>query len=483
MTSQSRRLVGLVMLGWVCIGACDENTTADRFARLGETIESERGDASAAVAVVHEGRVVYARGFGPRDRGEPASPTVEPTTLFPIGSTTKLLTAVALLRSLQGTVTLDTPLVDVVPGFSLSHDAAAVPGLTLRHLLEQTSGLVDTTGRPPPGTSEDLTASAFYESSAYASSGYFMVPPGTLWNYSNDNFALAGLALEALTGSPYERALADAVLEPLGMTRTFVGSSDVLSDGDFAHGFRAATSVPPTDGDYRRLHAAQGVFSSALDLARLAVFLTDGDEAVLPDDVRRSMLAPRNDTGVLSIDGIYYRTGYGLGAFTWDGFVRDGEYHPVRITGHDGNNGGCISMLYLAPDSRFGFVALVGANDVFLDRSFAVALEIAAGLPPGETPPSLGPSDADLDRFAGTYFEPTLGTIQVAHVGTSLTISIPSLDSAGTAYGIAAEYGSTFLLSGVRVHPLYAERRTTFVLPTTGPATHLRNRWWVATRQ
>ena len=113
-----------------------------------------------------------------------------------------------------------------------------------------------------------------------------MDPPGTFYNYANPNFDLAGLALERAGGVSYRQAVADRVLSPLGMTRTFFLPSEVIADGDFSDGASTTATgdpwdVKPDSYDNAWLRPAGYAFSSVLDYAKFIQFLYAGNASVL----------------------------------------------------------------------------------------------------------------------------------------------------------------------------------------------------------
>ena len=125
-----------------------------RFAPLAQAVEAERialGAAGVAVAIVENGQVTFAKGFGSKNPTAAAGPQVEPTTLFRIGSTQKALTAIALLQTVQaGAVDLDRPITSYLPTFHLAQTPEPVSQITARHLLTHTSEGYTTISRSRP---------------------------------------------------------------------------------------------------------------------------------------------------------------------------------------------------------------------------------------------------------------------------------------------------------------------------------------------
>ncbi|MGW1364965.1 serine hydrolase domain-containing protein [Streptomyces chartreusis] len=214
---------------------------------------------------------------------------VDPETLFMIGSTTKTITATALLSLVeQGHLDLDAPVHRVLPGLKLSDDSAAA-ALSLRHLLTHTGGFEG-----------DLADDEDWGSDALARSvdGYASLPqhspPGAAFSYSNAGLRLAGHLLTAITGTPYEQAVRDLVLDPLGMNESFFFPWEVYSRRH-AVGHVAGSDGPVvahTWGMGRSAAPEGGLVSSIGDQLRYMRFHLDGTcagRAPVSEAMRREM--------------------------------------------------------------------------------------------------------------------------------------------------------------------------------------------------
>lgn len=138
----------------------------------------------------------------------------EPVTsehLFPVASLTKSFTAALIHREIEaGAFTLDTPVAELLPELGMD------PSVQVQHLLEHTSGLVDYSSIE--GYSEASADEAEpAELVAMALSQPLAVEPGTELHYSNTNYIVAGMVLEASTGLPYVEQLRGELLDPLGL--------------------------------------------------------------------------------------------------------------------------------------------------------------------------------------------------------------------------------------------------------------------------
>ncbi|HLK90378.1 MAG TPA: serine hydrolase domain-containing protein [Polyangia bacterium] len=411
-----------------------------KYAAFAAAFDQERqqlGVSGASVALLENGQVTFAHGFG--TKGPNSDAPVDAETLFRVGSMTKALTATALLGLVQaGTVDLDATLLSVVPDVAID-DAGNLGALTIRQLLSHQSGLFDY--GVVDGPADDASLSQFLTSPAFAANEYFMDPPGTFYNYANPNFSLAGLALERAGGVSYRQAIADRVLSPLGMTRTFFLPSDVIADGDFTDGASTTSTGAPWDVtpdayDNAWLRPAGYAFSSVLDYAKFVQFLYAGNAAVLADGTRAMMETPQVD--MLDIGGAQADIeSYGFGLVIDREFQVGESFYVTKLVWHNGSLPGFMSWFYLVPSTGFGIVWLANADGVTFSKSVALALQSFAGLtePTTQAPAGVAVDPSLFPSYAGNYDDPNgLGPITVTASGSTLSIDVPSFDAAGTPY-------------------------------------------------
>ena len=241
-------------------------------ARLDELFKgraSELGTTGAAVAIVLEGEVVYVRGFGVRNLEQNAP--VDADTVFRVGSVSKTITALAVMRLRdQGKLALDTPAATYLPALrAVAGPTTDSPPLTVRHLLSMTSGLGydDQWGAVTFGYS-DAELARFLERGLT-----FGAAPGERYQYSNLGYALLGKIIEQVSGKAFSDYVATDVFGPLGMTSSgyVTGTLPVerLATGYYRDGERFVAEPIPSDGVFA---PAGGVYTSIRDLARYAAF-------------------------------------------------------------------------------------------------------------------------------------------------------------------------------------------------------------------
>ncbi|MBD8061340.1 serine hydrolase domain-containing protein [Oceanitalea stevensii] len=293
--------------------------------------------AGATVAVVHDGEILTARGFGQADvdAGTPVDPD---RTLFRTGSISKLFTATAVMQLVEaGEVDLDT---DVEQYTDL--DLGLEHPVTLRHLLTHTPGFEERiAGLIGTGTTPDLRASLVTDPPEQ------VVEPGTTPAYSNYGNALAGYVVEAVSGMPFEEYVAANVLEPAGMTSSSFAQPlpDHLA-GDVALGY-PTSSEDPLPFEVVGQPPAGALSATATDMARfmLAHLGQQQGQEILSPATRDLMMEPALDADTLGILAEGPRMG--LGWF-------DESRHGHRVVGHGGDTTAFHSHLRLWPDDGTG---------------------------------------------------------------------------------------------------------------------------------
>lgn len=451
---------------------------------VAEAFDAERkklGAPGAALLILQGGQIALAEGFG--EKAPNAAGPVRPTTLFRIGSVTKALTSIALLRTLEDTEhNLDSTLAAVLPDFELRRWPSHTASTTVRDLLRHTSGLadyLDMEDRPEylrdDGLSNFLTGP--YEDIAYP-----MNPPGLFYNYSNPNYYLAGLIAERLAKMPYRHVMAARVFRPLGMDRTFFLADAVLADGDFAEGQSVdADGLPwtirPDSYENAWARPAGFAYASVLDLAALLRFIRGDGPEVLAESSRREMLRPQiNQQTFGELEQ------YSLGLAVLDGLVEPGAgIRPMRIYTHGGAIAGFAAELWYFQALDFGWITLASTDGAYFRDSLQLALQTLVTAPDIVARPDLLPNPRRFPRFVGRYFDPyNVGQVVVSGGETGLSVRMPTLDELQIPYGAALvpTTPNNFLLE-IQGQPI----GVTFIDDADGRPAYLRARAFVAARQ
>lgn len=355
------------------------------------------GIAGAAVAVVHDGELLTARGFGHDGRG-PVDPD---RTLFRVGSVSKVVTAIAVLQQVeQGRIDLDA---DIRQYLDFPLPLRFDPPVTMRHLLTHTAGFEErirgliTHG----GAAPDLRTTLATEPPEQ------VFAPGTTPAYSNYGYALAGYVVERVTGVGFDEQARRAVLEPAGMTSSTFAQPlpEVLRD-------RMSAGYPSTDlpaMPFETIGAAPAgsLTASATDMARLVRALLDepGAGALLGPETAELMRSPA--LGPDTLGTLAEGPRMTLGMF-------DESRNGRSVLGHGGDTTLFHSHLQVYPAERAGvFVSLNSTGRGGIDT-----LEIR---------------DALLEGFADRYLP--------AAADPSLPAPAPAADSSAEA--VAGRYEST----------------------------------------
>jgi len=464
-------------LALVLLAACGSSgPTHPSFAPIEAAVTADlaKSNATAAsVAVWLDGEIVWVGGFGHADPNGTAPPDED--TQFMIGSDTKKITAIALLREVAaGKTTLDTTVGAMLPELHM----AMAPGFantTLRQLMSHQSGIMDGAEETSATTDAALANFAYGE---FATSYHAMNPPGLFYNYSNPNFSIAGLITQQLDGRPWADIVEQDVFAPLGMTRTVARKSEVDADRALGRGYTIedqtihAVSFEDTwESGFTR--PAGLVWSTPDDQMRLARFLVDGDPAVLAPALRSEITRAQTP--------IYPELppGYGFGLIVSRGLQLDSAYYDVPVWFHGGNTHTHTSTFYVLPEQHFAVSILSNGVDDDFTGTVVAAIKSLAALPAPSTAPVRPFDPSQLEGLVGTYTDPfEVGDVVVTHVGDGLTISAPALDAAGVAY----DHALTPITTRAWLATVDGEATELTFIDGPGGETYLRNRQFVAVR-
>ena len=386
---------------------------------LSAWIESQMADSGLpglSIGIVHDQQRVWAAGFG-RAGFEPARPAT-PDTLYRIASITKLFTSTAILQLRDaGKLRLDDPLVEHLPWFRIGRAHAEAPAVTIRHLLTHTAGLPREAGFPYWTDGDFPTAPQIRDKLAEQQAA---LPTETEWKYSNLGLTLAGEIVATVSGRAYPEYVAEHILEPLGMRRTWV-TTPPADHPDLATGYArrlptGGRSVAPfTDCD--GITPAANMTTSVSDLTRFAMLQFRDGPAGGAQILRGSTLREMQRVHWLEPD---WEAGWGLG-------FRVMRTRGKTYVGHGGALRGYRTIIHLCPADRIGVVVLTNADDgnplQFADKAFQW---VAPAIVKAVTPPAPASPPAAWERYAGRYRSPW-ADVQVLVVEGRLAMIDPSL--------------------------------------------------------
>jgi CubicO group peptidase (beta-lactamase class C family) len=308
-----------------------------------------------ALAVLHDGRLVHSRGFGHDGHGQ----AVTADTLFPIGSLTKSFTALLVRQQIQaGKIDPDAPVQRYLPWFAV-HDTQDSARITVRHLLNQTSGFSRADGITPLVERSQASTQAIARGLSRVALNR---PVGTRYEYSNLNFVVLGALLEQVSGRPWADLVREQVLLPVGMQRTTTDGALARQSGMTAvhrywFGWPVQYDLPVLPG----LAPAGNLVSTANDMARyLQMMLTGGATSAVPvlaPEGIAQLLAPASPPAhahLLSMDFSFrYGEGWFVGPF---GAAADARWHMGSLSPF-------VAWMVLLPDTKQAVVVLINANN------------------------------------------------------------------------------------------------------------------------
>jgi len=222
-----------------------------------------------ALAITHKDKIFHIRGFGSAGSGQRPELTqrqVTPQTPFYIGSLSKSFTSLAIMQlSEAGKIDIDAPVKKYLTWFEAG-DPDKSDLITVRHLLNQTSGLSKkvTEDLPMNATMEDAVRALRFSKPSD--------PPGTKFHYFNLNFVVLGVLVEKISGISYNEYLQKNILEPLEMKNTFFSKESAKKAGlaqghNIFFGFQEAGEQPFIP----YLIPAGFIISTAEDLSRYMI--------------------------------------------------------------------------------------------------------------------------------------------------------------------------------------------------------------------
>ena len=300
-----------------------------------------------AVGIVRGGEVIFAEGFGYRNNEEKL--LVTENTLFGIGSATKAFTALwAGMLLEEGKLDLDRPIAEFIPGFSLKDDPLSAY-ITIRDLLTHRAGL------PRYDfaliyNSELARRQIMANLSSMQRTGSFR----SSFQYSNFNYIIAAAVMEEITGTSWEDAVAEGILEPLQMSVS-LSCRDLVGRQDYALGYvRRGEEVERID--FWELGAAApagAINASILDLTKwLNFFLQDGrlgDKNLVSPSTVQLLTTPQ-----VALSGRGERISQLSYALGW--FVDSYRGH-YRVY-HGGTTAGFSALVAFLPDEDLGIAVL-----------------------------------------------------------------------------------------------------------------------------
>lgn len=388
-----------LLTGAAAPGAPDV-TAARRAAREEATRALGRPVAGVQIALAHDGKLAFVDSFGLADAAG-HRPLGNDTVLHIASISKNILAAVVVRLAEQRRLSLDDDVTKYVAS-APTHGAR----ITVRQLLNHTSGLYSFTSRPDAEANEQKVLSHQQVIGLFEDHPLDFTP-GSSWRYDNSAFYLAGMVVEAVTGRPYADYVRDDVFHSVGMTSSSLcGPHDVpgiASGHTVVSGALATTAIT-----WSLPFAAGAVCATATDLTRWQSALESGRFIS-----RRSLAMMRSPT-VLA-DGS--RIDYGLG-------TRIGTIGRHAIFGHTGNGGGFATILMTAPDAKLTVAVLINTDTAPPYDIAELTMRAALQEPRQQLLDLDAPAD-ELAAIAGVY-DSDEGPLEFSACGNRLCAHVPN---------------------------------------------------------
>jgi CubicO group peptidase (beta-lactamase class C family) len=342
------------------------------FEAYAEQARATWGTPGMAIAIVHQDRVIYAKGFGVKTLG--GTDPVDPHTLFPIGSTSKAFTSalVALLAD-EGKLRWEDTVVNHVPAFEMA-DPWVTRAFMIEDLMAQRSGMSPYAG--------DLLAVIGFDAPAIQAQIKQMPPVSSFrsrFGYVNNLFLVAAEVIRRHTGLPWAEAVQRRLFEPLGMTEsstnleayraaTNMAFSHTVLDGHvtaipmdapslgFAYTYGPAGGVNSTVLDlakWLRLHLAQGMFEGTRLIGEANMQVVHSPKTVIAPP-------PQNPLAHTAMEH--------MASFYCEGWVYSAA-HPSPVVWHNGDTGGVHAVVGFIPAAQLGLVVLTNLSGTQLPEA------------------------------------------------------------------------------------------------------------------
>lgn len=346
----------------------------------------------ATVAVVKDGELVIAKGYGYSDidKRVPVNPE---HTLFRIGSITKLFTWTAVMKlQSEGRIDLDTDVNQYLKDFQIPDTYPGEP-ITMRHLMTHTAGFEEYNWFMAVDTVDDMIPFRDY------CAGYMPArvnPPGKVSSYSNYGTTLAAVVVEDVTDIPYEEYLDDQILSPLRMDNTNILEDLPPEDAaNLSKGYIFSKKNQAIHDDIYNIGPAGTISSTAPDMATFLAMHMKGGSL---DDIT---ILPRETAELMHAEAF---TNDPRGSGMCLGFY-EMHVNNRRLIGHGGDTNTFHSLLIFMPTEQAGF--FVSYNSVgggaarnellraFMDHYYPTE----EGVIPKPDPSN----SAYLEKYTGTY--------------------------------------------------------------------------------
>ena len=364
------------------------NTTDLKFVTITRLIRREMKRLQVpgvAIGIYHKGNE-YAAGFGVTSVEHPLPVTVD--TLFQTGSISKTFTGTVIMMLVeQGRVDLDAPVKRYIQDFMVK-DKRVTEKVTVRQLLTHMGGWVGDYFNDF-GNGDEALAKMVKDIATLPQ----VQPLGTIWSYNNTGFNVASRIIEVITEKPYEQAVQEMLLDPIGLDMTFFYPSDILFTHRFVVGHQKGKGDVKVARPWaigRAGNGVGGVVSTVHDLLQYARFhMSSGKKRVITGKSLKAMRVPQADAGARGWMGI-----------TW--FIR--QVGDVTVYAHGGATLGQQAYFFFIPEEDFACAILTNSDDggIITSGVFSKAMKLYFNAE-AVLPKPMDVLSRELQEYTGRY--------------------------------------------------------------------------------
>ena len=300
----------------------------------------------ASVVIANKNRTLWTQGFGQLSKNNKAP--VTSSTLFDVGSVSKIFTATGIMIAAQNRLlNIKAPIKKYLPSFVVNSRFSTDPmsQITLEYLLNHAAGFEG----EPAGNAYDLHFPSFKDRIESMQQTWLKFPVGKIFSYSNMGFDLAGYILQKQSQMSFTSYMQKNLFEPLGMTASTFDENQIKKN-NVAMGAVLNSKIvysPPYP-----ILPSTSLFSNAIDLGKYISFqLNNGNVN------GKQILSKRDIKRMLTVHSWikYQTTGYGLGIYVT-------KSKEGNIYWHSGTNRGFNAILFWIPKQNIGMAILLNKD-------------------------------------------------------------------------------------------------------------------------
>ena len=326
-----------------CLSSCGTTSSLTPAEEIDEIMQPFNSPSApgASVLVMLNNNIYFAKGYGIAKLDTKEKITTK--TNFRLASITKQFTAMCIMMlAEQGKLSFNDPIAKHLEGLP-----PYANGITIQHLLNHTSGLVDYEDFVPDTQTYQVLDSDCLELLKKADSTYF--PPGTQYRYSNTGYAFLALIVEKVSGKRFADFLKENIFNQIGMKTTVAYEKGIstVANRAFGHSLQNGNYVETDQSNTSAVLGDGGIYSNVEEMS-LWISALFSNTFVSRELQERSWKSALLNNGT-SID-------YGIG---WHLETCNGMYHPA----HGGSTRGFRNNIQIFPDQKLMVIILTNRNE------------------------------------------------------------------------------------------------------------------------